>query len=84
MGSRLDAIHRGYIIELKNYDWSKYSSYGGLINKFLEQANKYLSFVGSLIKDEHIKGVVFLFSSRPPDDIVKALEGVGIIVRWLQ
>ena len=38
MSYRFDAIYQNSIIELKNYDWSKYSSYAGLAKKFVQQA----------------------------------------------
>ena len=67
-----------YIIELKNYDWSKYSSYGSLATRFSKQALNYLDFVGDTIKGQKIEGVEFFFSSKPPKPIIDELEKYGV------
>ena len=82
-GYRFDAIFNQSIVELKNYDWSKYSSYGSLVQKFTTQANNYMQFVGTYINGELIKGVTFCFSSKPPEVIINALRDIGITVNWL-
>ena len=81
-GYRLDAILNHYIIELKNYDWSKYSNYTSIINSFTRQARNYLQFIGQTIGSQKIEGVKFFFSSRPPQEIIDALEALGVIVKW--
>ena len=81
---RFDAIKNGIIYELKNYDWSKYSSYGGLINKFMEQAQRYSYYVNDVIEGQTIHQIEFLFSSKPPQSIIDALESIkNVIVRWV-
>ena len=83
-GRRLDAVMNNYIIELKNYDWSKYSSYGSLATRFSKQALNYLNFVGDTIKGQKIEGVEFFFSSEPPEVIVNKLKGLGVKVDWVK
>jgi len=83
-GYRFDAVLKNSIVELKNYNWSCYKSYGGLIKTFTRQANNYLKFVGSKINGQQIKGVTFCFSSKPPEEIIKALRDLGVTVNWLQ
>ena len=82
-GYRFDAIYKQSIVELKNYDWSKYSSYTSLIKSFTTQANNYLQFVGTRINGQVIKGVTFCFSSKPPEEIIEALRRMGVTVNWL-
>ena len=82
-GRRLDAVVNGMIFELKNYHWSNYTSLKSTISSFISQANHYLSFVGDTINGQVVKNVTFLFSSRPPDEVIRALEKLGVIVRWL-
>lgn len=82
-GYRLDGIHANYIIELKNYNWSNYSSYSGLINRFTSQAGNYMNLVGQNIRGQTIEGVIFYFSLRPPDEIVQALNLLNVIVDWV-
>ncbi len=81
---RLDAIVNGRIIELKNYDWSKYGSYKSIINSFVQQANKYKQLIGETIRDQKIYGVTFYFSSKPPQEIIRALEKIGVRVEWVK
>ena len=83
MSYRFDAIYQNSIIELKNYDWSKYSSYAGLAKKFVQQAWQYMKFVGQDIAGQTIKGVTFCFSSKPPQEIINALQKIGVIVNWI-
>ena len=83
MGYRFDAIFQNNIVELKNYDWSKYNSYGSLANKFVEQATNYMQFIGMEIRGQVIEGVTFCFSSKPPQLIIDALQAIGITVNWL-
>lgn len=83
-GRRLDAVMNNYIIELKNYDWSKYSSYGSLATRFSKQALNYLDFVGDTIKGQKIEGVEFFFSSKPPKPIIDELEKYGVKIDWVK
>ena len=79
-----DAVFtRGMIFELKNYDWSKYSSYGSIISRFIEQGKRYLDLIGNTINGETIQGVIFFFSSRPPQEIITALTRIGALVDWV-
>ena len=82
-GYRFDAIFKNSIVELKNYNWSKYSSYNGLIKTFTNQARNYMQFVGDVIKRQKIEGVTFCFSSKPPQAIIDALRDIGVTVNWL-
>ncbi len=81
---RLDAIFKGRIIELKNYDWSKYKSYTSLINSFKTQATKYQEIVGKIVCNQKIKGITFYFSSKPPQQIIDALNKIGVKVKWVK
>jgi len=83
---RFDAVANGVIYELKNYDWSKYSYYGGLINKFVAQAEKYLHYINEqVIKGETIHKIVFYFSSKPPQEIIEALQAIkNVYVEWVK
>ena len=80
---RFDAIYQNSIIELKNYDWSKYSSYASLAKKFADQARNYVQYVGQVIAGQKIENVRFIFSVKPPDEIIDALESLDIIVEWI-
>ena len=80
----MDAIVNGRIIELKNYDWSKYGSYKSIISSFVKQAEKYLQLVGTTIEGQKIKGVTFYFSSEPPRVIIEALKDIGVKVEWVK
>ena len=82
-GYRFDAIFQNSIVELKNYNWSCYSSYGAIIRSFIIQAQNYMQFVGQTINGELIKGVTFCFSSKPPQEIIDALQNIGVTVNWL-
>ena len=42
-----------------------------------------MQFIGSTIKGQYISGVTFCFSSKPPDEIINALQSIGVIVNWL-
>ena len=83
-GYRFDAIYRNSIVELKNYTWSCYSSYSGLIKSFTTQASNYMQFIGSKICGQVIKGITFCFSSKPSEEIIQALRDLGVTVNWLQ
>ena len=83
MGYRFYAIFQNNIEEIKNYDWSKYNSYGSLANKFVEQATNYMQFIGMEIRGQVIECVTFCFSSKPPQLIIDALQAIGITVNWL-
>ena len=83
-GFRFDAIFKGSIVELKNYDWSKYSNISSVIRSFTFQARNYLRFVGMEIRGQVIKGVTFCFSSEPPQEVIKALRELGVTVNWLK
>ena len=81
---RIDAFTKGKIIELKNYDWTKYASPGKLnsvINNFVEQAQKYQQVVS--VNGEKVKEVVFYFSSKPPQDVINRLLDIGVKVQWV-
>ena len=80
---RFDAIYQNSIIELKNYDWSKYSSYTSLAKKFVSQARNYAQYVGQVIAGQKIESVRFIFSVKPPNEIIDALESLDIIVEWI-
>ena len=82
-GFRFDAIFKNSIVELKNYTWSCYSNYNGLINSFTAQARNYMQFIGDTINGQVINGVTFCFSSKPPDVIIEALRAIGVVVNWL-
>ena len=73
---RLDAIKSGKIIELKNYDWSKYSSYKSITKSFVKQAQNYKQFIGKTIHRQKITGVKFYFSSKPPKEVINALKKI--------
>lgn len=51
---RLDAISKGKIIELKNYDWSKYKYLNSVIKDFKAQGLQYKQLIGQKIKGEVI------------------------------
>ena len=78
---RLDAIVNGKIVELKNYNWSSYSSYNSVINSFVTQANKYKQLIGQNVNGITIRGVVFYFSSKPPQEVINALTRIGVQVQ---
>lgn len=82
-GYRFDAVFKNSIVELKNYNWSRYSNYNSLIKSFTTQARNYMQFVGDTINDQVIKGVTFCFSSKPPAEIIDALRAIGVTVNWL-
>ena len=83
-GKRFDAVANNTIIELKNYDWNKYSSYTSIANRFKKQANAYMGFVGQEVAGQEIKGVMFYFSSQPPEVVEKALHECGVQVDWVR
>ncbi len=83
-GYRFDAIFKNSIVELKNYNWSNYSSYNSLIRSFTNQARNYMQFIGDVIRGQEIKGVTFCFSSKPPQVIIDALRNIGVTVNWLK
>lgn len=83
-GKRFDAVANNTIIELKNYDWNKYSSYTSIANRFKKQANAYMGFVGQEVAGQEIKGVMFYFSSEPPQQIVNALKDCNVTVDWVK
>ena len=82
-GYRFDAIVKNSIVELKNYDWSKYSNLSGVIKRFTTQAQNYLQFVDTKINGVMIKGVTFCFSSKPPQEVIDALQKLGVTVNWI-
>jgi len=89
---RLDTIvkdanavfNKGSIVELKNYDWSKYSSYDWVIRNFVRQAEKYQKLIGQTVNGEAINNVTFYFSSKPPQPIINALDRAKVIVDWVE
>ena len=80
---RFDAIYNNAIVELKNYNWSKYSSYTSLIKKFTMQAEKYMQHVGKVFAGQEIRQVQFIFSSKPPQKILDELDNLNIIISWI-
>jgi RHS repeat-associated protein len=82
-GYRFDAVYNNSIVDLKNYDWSKYSHYSGLIKSFVHQASNYMQFIGEDICGQIIEGVTFCFSSRPPQEVIDALRAIGVTVNWI-
>lgn len=83
-GYRFDAIVNNSIVELKNYDWSKYDNFSSLAKRFVNQATNYLAFVGQNIENQIIKGVTFCFSTKPPQEIIEELQKIGVTVNWIQ
>ena len=83
MGYRFDAIYNNYIVELKNYNWSNYSNLNSIIRSFITQARNYMQFVGDKINGYVIKGVEFYFSSKPPQELIDALNEIGVKVKWV-
>lgn len=81
---RLDAVSKGRIIELKNYNWDKYKYLNSVISRFTEQGSRYQQLIGEKVGGEIIKEVVFYFSSKPPQEVIKSLEKIGIIVKWVK
>lgn len=81
---RVDAVSKGQIIELKHYIWSSYPYLNSVINKFIEQASRYTSLIGDVVAGQKIKEVVFYFSSKPPEAVIRALEKLNILVEWLK
>lgn len=80
---RFDAIYNNAIVELKNYNWSKYRSYTSLIKKFTLQAEKYMQHVGKVFAGQEIQKVQFIFSTKPPKEILDKLRYLDIIISWI-
>ncbi len=83
---RFDAIYKKMIVELKNYNWSNYSSYTSQINRFTQQAKKYARFIGKEFAGQKIKKIEFVFSTKPPEKILKKLKDLkelNVIVTWI-
>ncbi len=80
---RFDAIYNNAIVELKNYNWSKYSSYTSLIKKFTIQAEKYIQHIGKEFAGQKIQKVQFIFSTKPPQKILDELKNLNIIIDWI-
>lgn len=53
-----------------------------LENSVTRQARNYLQLIGQTIGSQKIEGVKFFFSSNPPQEIIDALEALGVIVKW--
>lgn len=53
-----------------------------LENSVTRQARNYLQLIGQTIGSQKIEGVKFFFSSKPPQEIIDALEALGVIVKW--
>lgn len=83
---RFDAIFKNRIIELKNYDWLKYSSsqIRSIAKQFSAQGQKYLQAIGKYIGGQKITGITFYFSSKPPQVIIDTLKALGIAVDWVK
>ncbi len=82
-GYRFDAIYKNSIVELKNYNWSRYSNFNSIIKSFTTQARNYMQFIGDIIAGQEIQGVTFCFSSKPPAEVIDALRSIGVTVNWL-
>ena len=74
----------GVVVDLKNYDRTKYSSFGSIAKQFVSQASKYCQYIGTTIDDQIIRGVTFFFSSKPPQEIIDALQQIGVGVEWVR
>ncbi len=48
------------------------------------QANKYKHLIGETIRGQKIYGITFYFSSKPPSEIIRALERSGVKVDWVK
>lgn len=81
---RVDAITKGKIVDMKNYNWSKYSSYKSVISSFKEQGMRYRQLIGATINGQKINSVEFFFSSKPPNQVIDALKGIGVKVNWIK
>ena len=81
---RLDVVSKGKIIELKNYDWSKYKYLSSVVSSFTEQGQRYMQLIGQKVNGQTIKSVEFFFSSKPPQQILRALQDIGIRVNWIK
>ena len=42
-----------------------------------------MQFVGDKINGYVIKGVEFYFSSKPPQELIDALNEIGVKVKWV-
>lgn len=80
---RIDAQVGSIVIELKNYNWANYSSLRSLVTKFTERAARYSQVIGTEINGYVIEKVKFVFSTKPPNEIIRALERLGILVDWI-
>ena len=83
---RFDAIYKKMIVELKNYTWSNYKSHTSQIYRFTQQAKKYARFIGMEFAGQKIKKIEFVFSTKPPREILDAferLEEFNIFVKWI-
>ena len=71
------------IYELKNYNWARYSSsqIHSVIKKFVEQASRYVQIAH--IGGNAVNGVIFYFSSKPPQEVIEALLKIGVSVQWV-
>lgn len=90
--SRFDYIVQdSYILEVKDYNWASYENndflQGIASSSFQTQGEKYKQYVGKTIntdKGEYtIKGLAYLFSSRPPAWVFAALEGITNFIFFL-
>lgn len=80
---RIDAFLNGKIYELKNYNWGNYSAskLNQIGNDFVAQAQRYMNV--EAINGNKVNGIVFYFSSKPPESIIKSLKAVGVAVQWV-
>lgn len=81
---RVDAIIKGKIVDLKNYNWSKYKYLNSVISNFKEQGSRYMQLIGQKVNGQTIKSVEFYFSSKPPQQVINALRGIGVKVNWIK
>jgi hypothetical protein len=83
---RVDAITKGKIVDMKNYDWNKpsYRNLSSVVSNFTEQGQRYLQSVGQKVNGQTIKSVEFFFSSKPPQQVTRALQSIGVKVNWIK
>jgi hypothetical protein len=41
-------------------------------------------YIGTTIDGQIIRGVTFFFSSKPPQEIIDALQQIGVGVEWVR
>lgn len=43
-----------------------------------------MQLVGQKVNGQRIKSVEFYFSSKPPQQVINALRGIGVNVNWVK